>query len=882
MDSHWHLRRGVAATPPWTRRPPRPGLGALALVLAVAAVACSATDGATTAADARTDSAGADSSSAGSADGSPADTGAPCPADQQLPSGACCPTGQYPGWGTSECVAVGPPGCSSLANSDDCEPQWCCDEPGTLLAPGACLQSARPCNAGETGCPAGSWRPFWRAGACVPAGGVAPEPATPTWCENHGVAGPCSPEEGGCPAGQVPSEEGCAEAAPTWWCPPGFVEAPGEEGEPPGCAPDPDDCLPWEPMAGAIHVDASATGAATGAFDKPFPTITKALGVAPAGGTIFVRAGAYAENLDLVLPVRILGQCAAQVTLTGVKGAPVVSTTDVPGPGQGIVEGMRLRSANKTYFVFGQGLVSAGPLELVLRRSYLDTPTTIGVFAVGAGHVTVDGSVIAGASSTKLDAVNAGAFAYTRGTIVITGSRLTDNLFFGVYAKGDESTITVKDSVIDGSRKGTIDAPGVGVEVSDGATGEIDGLRIARCEGIGVVARGGGALVARGLVVQDTLQYTGQPGVSVVAQEGATLDLRGARLADHPGFGVSAESGGRVEGTGVVIERPHAQATWFPEGFTAAMGCGVQVTDGGHVVLRASRIHDVASAGVFVNGADNRFEGWDLVVDGVATNPSASDDPAVGLWAQGGGTLSLHGGVIAGVHGPAVVATGAALDTEGLLVMGTADEGGNGYGILVGDGGSTHLAGIRVSGAGTNGILATQKHEGSVTGAIVEGTSAAGERSGAGILVHDHTAFDVVATISRYNGAAAVYYTGSSTGTVRGSVLSRSAGGVNIDGDGVSREQGDGLCVGTFSSVDLVDSIVADSARAGVFVLDGGALKVTSSGVARSYYGLVIDADEVVDSQGLVLLDNALADFTAEGKLTPPAVPEVALPSLGL
>ncbi len=126
-------------------------------------------------------------------------------------------------------------------------------------------------------------------------------PCRPGWTEatTDGGAHVCQPFGGqlqtceGSTA-QYPSSAGCEPIGPS--CPTG--------------------AFPDDAPSGAIFVRAGATGG-DGSRSSPFGTIAEAIAAAPAGGTVMIGKGEYAESVTIGKALTLRGACVAETRLVG-------------------------------------------------------------------------------------------------------------------------------------------------------------------------------------------------------------------------------------------------------------------------------------------------------------------------------------------------------------------------------------------------------------------------------------------------------------------------------------------------------------------------------------------------------------------------------------
>ncbi len=117
----------------------------------------------------------------------------------------------------------------------------------------------------------------------------------------------------------------CVLAGVPWVCPPGFVGDPQHKDSVPGlpaCVPDMADCLEgkWGGIKGpkVRYVDAAAQPGGVGTQTAPYNALAVAVAKSPPGATLAVAAGEYPGTVVITKPIRIVGRCAALVSVVAV------------------------------------------------------------------------------------------------------------------------------------------------------------------------------------------------------------------------------------------------------------------------------------------------------------------------------------------------------------------------------------------------------------------------------------------------------------------------------------------------------------------------------------------------------------------------------------
>jgi hypothetical protein len=339
----------------------------------------------------------------------------------------------------SVAVALGL-GCSGGSSSDAPAPA---PAPAAACADGFAADD-RGCVeiAPEAVCPPGK-RPTIGKSTCVPSG-------TTTGC-----------------LGSVPDPSGwgCTDQPPPSPCTGATREAAGSA----SCVPIGDCAAPFPP-AGAILVDASLADAQVDATH--FKKIGDAIAAASAGATIAIERGAYAEDLVIGKTLKLVGRCAAEVSIEeasltepGVLTASAAKGVVLSGfTVKGHVGGIEVYSGSETTIedVVVDGAKSFGIIAdsstATIRRSKI-AGTVVSGNRGGWG-------ISAGSSDVSVDDVNVvgGTAAVYAGTpdATLTVSRLVASgqapqspiRSAGVYARGGRITLersVLHDLVADGA-----------------------------------------------------------------------------------------------------------------------------------------------------------------------------------------------------------------------------------------------------------------------------------------------------------------------------------------------------------------------------------------------------------------------------------------------
>ncbi|MDP3236310.1 MAG: right-handed parallel beta-helix repeat-containing protein [Myxococcales bacterium] len=406
-----------------------------------------------------------------------------------------------------------------------------------------------------------------------------------------------------CPAGFTPTATSCEPVLPSAACTGATRAALGQT----NCVPVGDCSAPFPPPAATVFVDADGGVDAT-----HFRTIAAALSAAPAGATIAIADGRYAESLKPTRPVKLVGRCPSRVSLVGNPGIELIRTRDVE------LESLTVRDS-----------ILAARLELGaslrLRHVVLEDNLRSGIQALDRGtQVVLDDVVIRGTAPDPATAT------FGQGIAMGSAAQLT---LTDVELRGNGETALFL------NQAGTA-ATLTRVLVSDtqprASTGRL---------GWGIAVQAGASLTATQLVVQDNL------GVGIlIAQRGSSATLTDTvvrRIAESTdatgaafGFGVSAQAatltwtGGAIEDvTGGLLDVQGTEGVATVRNVTGqrtlaggAPRFGVEARNGAKVTLERVWLANLTSSGVL---ALDRSE---VTIDHLAV----AGVTGIGLRAQGG------------------------------------------------------------------------------------------------------------------------------------------------------------------------------------------------------------------------------------------------------
>ncbi len=442
-----------------------------------------------------------------------------------------------------------------------------------------------------------------------------------------------------CPAGFTRSADGwsCDAVLPTTACTGATRAALGST----SCTPVGDCSATFPPAAATLFVDPTLTQPDA----THFLTIGAAVAAAPAGATISIAPGTYAESLTLPRAVKLVGKCAAEVTLVGNPALFIdgVITADI--------EGLTVRDSLIALRVERGATVA-------LRHAVLEANRRSAVQLLDVGtEVTLEDVVI---RDTRVDPATStfgqGIAASFGGGLTLRDVEVTGSKENGVFLDRDATHASLTRVVIsDTLPRASTGRNGWGLGAQRGASFSATEVVITRSTTSGlVVSTAPSTATLRDVVVRETrpgIDNAGTPaalGVSISA--GATATWTGGASEDAPGTlvhvadvntqltmeSVSISRGRTMTGginVGITVE-DSARATLTAVAVREAATTGVRSV-GGSVTAQALGVFNTAGSGLLAE--NGLLDGTDVVVSGHGD---------VGARSQDNGTLSLAACVV--------------------------------------------------------------------------------------------------------------------------------------------------------------------------------------------------------------------------------------------
>ncbi|MFZ0299367.1 MAG: NosD domain-containing protein [Candidatus Sulfotelmatobacter sp.] len=322
-------------------------------------------------------------------------------------------------------------------------------------------------------------------------------------------------------------------------------------------------------------------------------TITAALAAAPAGSTITVAAGTYAESVVITKSVYLIGAGSTRTVINarGLPNAIYVDGFDHPGLSGVTVQGFKLENANFEGFAatsvsnlnFSNNLVTGNDKSQDTANGTCPDLTTYAPWETAEGLDCGEGIHLAGTSystiANNVSEGNAGGILITDNTAisqynVISGNTIKDNLYdCGITQPSQPEYPT---SANGGKPFGITN----NVYYNNTSTGNGTGLAGA---GAGILLAVGspGASIKNTLIIGNTITNNGIPGVVFHGHNSADA-IQNTIVAGNTISGNGADVGDAATGgltTGINFFGAHTASPLVPGGLTGTQIYGNTISN---------------------------------------------------------------------------------------------------------------------------------------------------------------------------------------------------------------------------------------------------------------------------------------------------------------
>jgi hypothetical protein len=551
------------------------------------------------------------------------------------------------------------------------------------------------------------------------------------------------------------------------------------------CVPIGDCNAAFPPSNATIFVDASYTGAQIDGTH--FAALDAALAAAPPNAVIAVESGAYSGQIIPTNSVSIIGRCAEKVVFTSTD--PTASAIEL-GP------------ANNTWSISGitltnyHGAVSVLGGSATLDSIVVDGNHYAGVVVGNSGtKVTLKNSVVRGTRMGATDNAAFGLYIGYAAQVTVDDTAFADNDYINVGLSGQttpNAKLTLTSSVVRSAHPaGAGNGFGWGIYGSLKVSIDVEQSAIIGNQGFGVnmystaASNAGSAVVNGSLIKGTTYDPVNKVGIGFEAG-GSSVDIESSTVTDN---NVSD-----VYGSGTTVKIANSTL-----GGTSSTDPNVLGPVG--LVLYDTTATLTSDAIVSTRtGAD--FQGTSTVeMDNSLVSGTQLDSTGyyvngtyvgVGITVESKATLTSVGSAILGVHTAGILSTGNTTLTN-LLVRGTR-AGGDGAGgrALSAENNSTMTVSASAFIDNSETGIAVASSALTIDDSLVDKTSFdPSNEFGIGILLVSPTAIATIGTTTLRGGAGPALAVSAGGATVSKSMIIDNAVGIYVQ-DGSSLVQGDG------------------------------------------------------------------------------------------
>ena len=553
-----------------------------------------------------------------------------------------------------------------------------------------------------------------------------------------------------------------------------------------------------------------------------------------------------------------------------------------PGP-ESLLEGVRVEGGlgGQSTPTLGRGVSVSYGARAILRGVALAGVRTIALDIHGVGtEVRAGGVRVQGVLAGEQE-LGYGLRVAQGATAACHGTRIDDARVVGVVAADPGSQLVARDLVVVGTQPRVVDSTdGIGMHVSSGATLDLYGARLSQNHftGLAVEHTGTVADVAQ-LIIDDTraipIELTN--GIGLAVSNGGLLRGADIRL-----------SGNRSYGMIVGMGHASAEVSRLLVDGTRDLGIGLAVSHGGHVTLRDARLSHSRTVGVLVQHQGTWLRARDLLVDEIS-----GDDKTL----LGGSAISVVQGAQAAVE-RARFTRGTALAVEednaltrltlaGVHIDATRAamvDGGNGNGVQVSRGSWLLMVGCHLFDNRYAGVVVGLKgSHATVAGCRISATHSAAlpgvarpefDPGGVGAAAIGSGRLELLHSVVEGSHTGGVLFHGGH-GLARGCVIRDTKGAPYR----VTDKQiwfGDGVLIHGTTDVQVLNTFVANSVRAGVLVSKASQIDIGATRASANAWGLALEQADVDYPNANGWFNNSIANVAGDLTLPVPLAPSLA------
>lgn len=522
-----------------------------------------------------------------------------------------------------------------------------------------------------------------------------------------------------------------------------------------------------------MHLDVGYTGGdSDGSREKPYTLYGYAVGQVAPGGRIVFAAGDHSQGIRVSKSISLVGRCSSMVTISGVKwGAYGWAALEVSGDVSVAISGLTISAP-------GIGLSVHTGSEVSPSRAWLKDNYSAGILAAGSGTAVTASEVwVSGTQLNSEGTLGVGVLVQEGVIASVSRSLVSKNHSSGIRAISPETTVTVSDVWVSGTKMDAAGQQGYGMDVQGGASLSVSRSRIsdAHTAGIQAFSPETTVTVSEVWVSGTRMDDDGNGGVGLVAVDGVSLSVSRSRVSDYHYAGIEAQGSGS---TATLSEVWVSGAETTNEGHAAR---GLAARSGAHLNVNRCRVSEAHPTGVLASSSGSTVTASELWVS--ETRMDSEGLKGAGVLVQSGASLSLSRSWLSENHSSGVALYGS--ETTGTVsegwMSGTQMDGTGwaGSGVQVVAGASLSMSSSRVSDCDEAAVTVVSAGA-SVTESLLEGAKPGGYQLGDGLLVTGSvvTAHRIIA---RDNARVGVLFH-NSDGELTGSLITQNAVGLANQG----------------------------------------------------------------------------------------------------
>jgi len=350
---------------------------------------------------------------------------------------------------------------------------------------------------------------------------------------------------------------------------------------------------------------------------------------------------------------------------------------------------------------FGYGIEVYGGASLTAEDCEVSGNTAVGVLAANAGTMVNLHETTIHDTQANVDGKSGFGIQVSGGaSLEAETCKVVGNTEVGVLAQDSDSTVSLRETIVQGTQPNGFEEGGNGIEVSGGASLDAEDCEVSGNTAVGVSVGGDDCVVIlRETRIRDTLpNKNGDGGWGVNIFGGASLYAEACKVSGNTAIGVSASH----PGTSVVLQETTIEDTRPDE--NCMLGYGIQVSEGASLDAEACEVWENNGTGVLASYSgtsvtlrDTRIASTmrgEIATVGigisaqysasvVATGIEVSSNEGPGFYAYYGDTyLTCSGCVVQdNQFAGAVVIGGASLDITDSLIEGASEQENLGGGV---------------------------------------------------------------------------------------------------------------------------------------------------------------------------------------------------------